>query len=89
MGKPLNIKPEDDHKLLDLKKRTGAKSKVAVLRTALTLLEQDVQRQERIKRWEAGAKIVAQNSLETLSDFSSTTRFKDLPWHQSVGTYTL
>lgn len=79
MGKPLNIQPEDDQKLLELKKKTGAKSKVAVLRTALTLLEKDVQKQERIQRWEAGAKIVAENSLETLSDFSSTTRFKDLP----------
>lgn len=79
MGKPLTILPEDDLKLLELKEKTGAKSKVAVLRSALKLLDQEVKRNERIKRWEKGAKIVAENSLETLSDFSTTSRFKNLP----------
>ena len=79
MGKPLTIKEEDDQRLQLLKKQTGAKSKVDVLRNALSLLEQDVLRMERIKKWKKAARLVADSSYETLKDFQTSKRFEKLP----------
>lgn len=79
MGKPLMIQPEDDSRIENLKAKTGAKSKVDVVRAALTLLEEDVKRFERIKRWERAAKIVGKSGLEVLKDFQTSERFKNLP----------
>jgi hypothetical protein len=79
MGKPLMIQPEDDSRIESLKEKTGAKSKVDVVRAALTLLEEDVKRFERIKRWERAAKIVGKSGLDVLKDFQTSERFKNLP----------
>jgi hypothetical protein len=79
MGKPLMIQPEDDNRIEVLKEKTGAKSKVDVVRAALTLLEEDVNRSERIKRWERAAKIVGKSGLNVLKEFQTTKRFKNLP----------
>lgn len=79
MGKPLTIKPEDDARLISLKKQTGAKSKVEVIRNALTLLELKIEKQKRIDRWRKAAKVVGSSSLEVLKEFQTKNRFKDLP----------
>ncbi len=80
MGKPLTIKESDDEKLLMLKKQTGAKSKVEVLRLALNLLELDIAKKDRIKRWKKSARIVGDSGLEVLNEFNANSdRFKNLP----------
>lgn len=79
MGKPLMIQPEDDDRIEELKEKTGAKSKVDVVRAALSLLEEDVRKAERIKRWERAAKIVGKSGLEDLKDFQTPSRFSKLP----------
>ena len=79
MGKPLMIQPEDDTRIEILKEKTGAKSKVDVVRTALSLLEANIKRAERVKRWERAAKIVGKSGLDILKEFQTTARFKNLP----------
>ena len=79
MGKPLMIQPEDDNRIEILKEKTGAKSKVDVVRTALSLLEADVKRAERVKRWERVAKIIGKSGLDVFKEFRTTDRFKNLP----------
>lgn len=79
MGKPLMIQPEDDNRIESLKEKTGARSKVDVVRAALTLLEEDVKRSERVKRWERAAKVVGKSGLDVLKEFQTPERFKKLP----------
>ena len=79
MGKPLMIQPDDDNRIESLKEKTGAKSKVDVVRAALSLLEEDIKRSERVKRWERAAKVVGKSGLEVLKEFQTTERFKKLP----------
>jgi Arc/MetJ-type ribon-helix-helix transcriptional regulator len=79
MGKPLMIQPEDDNRIESLKEKTGARSKVDVVRAALTLLEEDVKRSERVKRWERAAKVVGKSGLDILKEFQTKERFKSLP----------
>ena len=79
MGKPLMIQPEDDNRIEILKEKTGARSKVDVVRAALTLLEEDVKRSERVKRWERAAKVVGTSGLDVLKEFQTKERFKNLP----------
>lgn len=73
------IQAEDDVRIEKLKKKTGAKTKIDVVRTALKLLEADVSRMERIKRWEKAAKVVGDSGLEVLKEFQTSDRFKKLP----------
>ncbi|MEK2644817.1 hypothetical protein [Bdellovibrio sp. BCCA] len=79
MGKPLMIQLDDDKRIEDLKKKTGAKTKIDVVRAALTLLEHDVKRTEKIQRWQRAAKIVGRSSLDVAKDFQTKDRFKKLP----------
>lgn len=79
MGKPLMIQIEDDSLIERLKEKIGAKTKIEVVRSALALLEADVSRLERIKRWEKSAKIVGKSGLNVLKDFRASGRFKNLP----------
>lgn len=79
MGKPLMIQQADDARIERLKRRTGARSKVDVVRAALTLLEADVSRTERVKRWERAARIVGRSGVDFMKDFRTKSRFKKLP----------
>ena len=79
MGKPLMIHEDDDKRIESLKIMTGAKSKVDVVRSALSLLENDVKRQARVNRWKKAASIVGNSGLDVLKDFQTTERFKKLP----------
>lgn len=79
MGKPLMIQPEDDSRIESLKEKTGAKSKVEVVRTALGLLEDQVKRAEKIKRWQRAARIVGKSGLQVLREYQTSERLKKLP----------
>ena len=79
MAKPLMIQLADDSMIEDLKKKTGAKTKIDVVRQALNLLKADVVRRERIKRWQKAAKIVGSSGLEVLREFQYADRFEKLP----------
>ena len=76
MGKPLMIQEADDKRIEFLRKRLGIKTKVQVVREALSLLELDALKIERIHRWRRAAKIVSQSSKEILSDFSPSSRLR-------------
>ena len=76
MGKPLTIQEEDDRQIEALKKKTGAQTKIAVLRMALALLEQEVERQGRVKRWEKAVKLAAPESAEVNAEFRRHSRLK-------------
>lgn len=79
MGKPLMIQIEDDARIEKLKEKMGAKTKIDVVRKALKLLEADVSKAERIKRWEKSAKLVGKSGIEVLKEFQTVDRFKKLP----------
>lgn len=79
MGKPITIQDDDDNRIEALKAKTGAKSKVEVIRAALRLLEDDVARKERVDRWKRAARIIGDSGLETLKEFQTADRFKKLP----------
>ena len=79
MGKPLMIQKEDNEKIEVLKERMGAKTKIEVLRSALTLLEEKVSREDRIKRWKKAALAVGLSDVGVLSVFQTMKRFEGLP----------
>lgn len=79
MGKPLTIQLEDDEKIELLKKKMGVKTKIDVVRAALDLLEMQVAREERVKRWRSAAKIVGATGLDVLQEFQVPGRFDKLP----------
>ena len=65
MGKPLTIQEDDEKKIDELKEYFGAPSKIAVLRMALALLEQEQQRLEKSKQWVKAVKAVRESSSVT------------------------
>lgn len=79
MGKPLMIQLEDDSRIEAIKEQTGARTKIEVVRKALSLLEEQLARQRRIERWQKAARIVGKSGLDVLKDFSTQNRFKKLP----------
>ncbi len=79
MGKPLMIQAEDDVRIEKLKEKMGAKTKIDVVRTALKLLEADISRAEKVKRWEKAAHVIGKSGLEVLKDYQTSNRFKKLP----------
>jgi hypothetical protein len=78
MGKPLTIQNEDDRRLLSLKRPLGAKSKVEVLRRGLDLLERELSRQDRVKRWKRAAELVAAQSARVHRNFQKQSRLKKI-----------
>lgn len=77
MGKPLMIQLADDRKIEALKKKLNAKSKVAVVRSALDLLEKEVEKTAKFERWKRAAHLVAESSREVMKDFQGSKRFRD------------
>lgn len=75
MAKPMMLQDEDAEKIEQLKKQLGSKSKIDVVRRALELLEQEVRRTERIKRWKRAARIVGDSGLEVMNSFQNPKRF--------------
>lgn len=76
MGKPMMLQEDDDARIEVLKRKLGAKSKIEVLRAALTLLEQSAERAQRIKRWKKAAKLASDSSYEVLQEFSGYSGLK-------------
>ncbi len=69
MGKPMMIQNDDDKRIERLKRKLNAKSKVQVLRSALDLLEAQVEKAEKLVKWARAAKIVSASSREVMEDF--------------------
>jgi len=74
MGKPLMIQEQDDRRIEQLRKKLGIKTKVQVVRDALSLLEQNVEKRNRVQRWKKAARIVSQTSRKVLSEFTPHSR---------------
>jgi hypothetical protein len=65
MGKPLTIQDDDEKQIDELKQYFGAPSKIAVLRMALALLQQEQQRLEKAKQWVRAVEAVRETSAAT------------------------
>lgn len=78
MGKPMMLQEADADRIEALKKRLGARTKIAVVRSALDLLERDAARMERVARWRRVAKTVARRSAGVLRDFRPHSRLARL-----------
>lgn len=78
MGKPLMIREEDDDRLEGLKKAVRAKTKVQVLREALSALEQNLERRKRVQRWKRAAALVSKESDRVNREFRAHSRLKSL-----------
>lgn len=69
MGKPLTIQDSDNKKIDELKDYFQAASKIAVVRMALELLDQERIRQEKSKQRSRAVKAVKKSSADTNKDF--------------------
>lgn len=78
MGKPLMLQDADAERIERLKKRTGARTKIEVVRTALDLLEHNAERVERAARWRKAVGMVAAESRSALGDFRPHSRLRRL-----------
>jgi len=78
MGKPLMLQEADAERIETLKQRTGARTKIEVVRSALDLLERSTERGERVRRWERAVKLVATESRAVQREFHLHSRFKRL-----------
>ncbi len=70
------LREEDDRRLERLKTRLKAPSKVAVVRSALDLLEARAERAERVARWRRAARLAAASSAEVLREFQRHSRLR-------------
>jgi hypothetical protein len=76
MGKPLMLQEADDARIESLKKRLKASTKIAVVRSALDLLERDAERAERVAKWRKAAGVVVRESRAALKDFRPHNRLR-------------
>lgn len=76
MGKLLMLQEADDARIVSLKKRLRARTKIEVVRSALDLLERDAERAERIARWRKAAGLVARESKVALREFRPHSRLR-------------
>ena len=76
MGKPLMIQAEDELKIESLKEKTGARTKVEVVRAGLRLLEAETEKLERISRWKKAAALVSSQSAVVNKEFQKHSRLK-------------
>lgn len=65
MGRSLTIQDHDEIRITRLKKYFGAPSKIAVLRMALALLDQERKKLEESKQWARASEAVRENSATT------------------------
>lgn len=76
MGKPIMLQEADAERIEALKKRLKARTKIDVVRSALTLLERDAERVERAMRWRRAARLVAGESRAVLHEFQRHSRLR-------------
>jgi hypothetical protein len=78
MGKPLMRQEADAERIESLKKRLGSRTKIAVVGSALDLLERDAERAEPVARWRRAVGLVARESRTALRDFRAHSRLRRL-----------
>ncbi len=78
MSKPMMIQDQDAERISVLQKRLKLPTKIAVLRAAISLLEGEAERAEKIKRWQKAVSLVAKNSQQINKEFQKSSRLKDL-----------
>jgi Arc/MetJ-type ribon-helix-helix transcriptional regulator len=76
MGKPLTIQQEDDDRILKLKKKLKAKSKIDVIRRGLSLLESHYKETEKLERWKKATELVRKESQLVNQEFQHSSRLK-------------
>lgn len=76
MGKPMTIQPEDNSRLESLKKSLRARSKVEVLRMALSALEDEIRQKERRERLVRAARLVARERERVNREFQKHSRLR-------------
>lgn len=70
------IQAHDDKLIEELKEKTGAPTKVDVVRRALRLLEADVDKQGQIEKWRKAVALVGDDGLKEGRRFVFKGRFK-------------
>ena len=76
MGKPLTIQEDDDELIERLKERAGLDTKIAVVRMALALLEEELKQRGRSERWRRAAAAVSRTSKKVNIEFQRQSRIK-------------
>lgn len=76
MGIPLMLQEKDNDRIEHLKKDFGIQKKIEVIRMALSLMEQEAERLNRIKRWQHAAKLVAKHSHQINKEFQRHSLIK-------------
>ena len=79
MGTPLMIQPADAKRIDRLRRALGIKTKVAVLRSGLDLLEREAERRSRIGRWRRAVGLVAATSAAVNLEFQPHARLRRAP----------
>jgi hypothetical protein len=72
------LQEADAQRIEMLKKRTGARTKIDVVRSALDLLERSTERSERVRRWTRAVGLVARESRTVQADFRRRSRLRRL-----------
>jgi hypothetical protein len=78
MGRPLMLQEADAERIETLKKRLGAPTKIAVVRSALDLLERDAERTGRVARWRKAARTAAGESRKVSRELQHHSRLARL-----------
>ena len=76
MGILLMLQEKDNERIEHLKKDFGIHKKIEVIRIALTLMEKEAQRINRIKRWKHASKLVAKHSHGINKEFQRHSLIK-------------
>lgn len=69
MSSLLKLKDEDLLRIESAKSKLNLDSKVGVVRYALELLEKEIDREEKIKKWQIAAKKAAKSSIRVNKEF--------------------
>lgn len=72
------LQEADAERIEALKKRLGGRTKIAVVRSALDLLERDAEKTERLARWRKATRMVAAESRKVSREFQRHTRLRRL-----------
>jgi hypothetical protein len=70
------LRDADDSRLVRLKKRAGLKTKVDVVRAGLDLLEDKLEREQKVARWKRAVALARDSSHATTLAFQKSSRLK-------------
>jgi hypothetical protein len=77
MGKPFMIQIHDEKRIIALKDKLHARTKIDVVRAGLDLLEKETERLDRIERWKKAVALVSEVSREVNQEFQKLSRLKN------------